>query len=47
MYDHLSWIERVNTLENELSKSLGLLFKVKPFQSKCQGNAKSLLLPFL
>ena len=29
--EHLSWIDHVNTLENKLSKSLGLLYKAKPF----------------
>ena len=31
MNEHLSWIYHINTLENKLSKHLGLLYKVKPF----------------
>ena len=29
--EHLSWIDHINTLENKLSKNLGLLYKAKPF----------------
>ena len=29
--EHLSWIDHINTLDNELSKNLGLLYKAKPF----------------
>ena len=28
--EHLSWIDHINTLENKLSKNLGLLYKAKP-----------------
>ena len=31
MDEHLSWIDHINTLENKLSKNLGLLYKAKPF----------------
>ena len=31
MDEHLSWIYHINTLENKLSKNLGLLYKEKPF----------------
>ena len=31
MNEHLSWIDHINTLENKLSKNLGLLYKEKPF----------------
>ena len=31
MAEHLSWIDHINTLENKLSKNLGLLYKAKPF----------------
>ena len=29
--EHLSWIDHINTLENKLSKNLGLLHQAKPF----------------
>ena len=29
--EHLSWIDHISTLENKLSKNLGLLYKAKPF----------------
>ena len=29
--EHLSWIDHIDTLENKLSKNLGLLYKAKPF----------------
>ena len=29
--EHLSWIDHINTLENKLSKNLGVLYKAKPF----------------
>ena len=45
MNEHLSWIYHINTLENKLSKHLGLLYKVKTI-FKYQGNEKSLLFPF-
>ena len=31
MDEHLSWIDHINTLENKLSKSVGLLYKSKLF----------------
>ena len=31
MDEHLIWIDDINTLENRLSKNLGLLYKAKPF----------------
>ena len=31
MDENLSWINHINTLENKLSKNLGLLYKAKPF----------------
>ena len=31
MDEHLSWIDHINTLENKLSKNLGLLYEEKPF----------------
>ena len=29
--EHYSWIDHINTLENKLSKNLGLLYNAKPF----------------
>ena len=29
--EHLSWIDQIDTLENKLSKDLGLLYKAKQF----------------
>ena len=38
MDEHLSWIDHINTLENKLSKNLGVLYKAKPFL-----NAKAII----
>ena len=47
MNEHLSWIYHINTLENKLSKHLGLRSTVQSKTIfKYQGNEKSLLLPF-
>ena len=31
MDEHLNWIDHINTLENKLSKNVGLLYKANPF----------------
>ena len=31
MDEHLNWIDHLNTLENKLSKNVGLLYKANPF----------------